>query len=221
MYFSDSITLKAPFTTQDSYGQPIPAYTDTIVFANKKSVTRSEFYPAHMAGIKIDTIFAVHPEDFSDQHTAATCAVKAASAVTDILTVTATATLGIVANALEILLTTAANDTLAVTKTDGTKTINIALAKTTATKNTAALIQAAIRALSTVGGIDVTGFACTASGNWDTAAKATGEAAAVDFSGGKTPPTMITYGSTNYEIIRAYQQGEGVVELMCVVREVI
>ena len=114
----------------------------------------------------------------------ATCVVKAASAITDILTVTSTLALGSTANQLNILLTTAGNDTLAVTKTDGTYTINIALAKTTAAKNAAANIQTAIQALGTVGGIDVSAFTCAAGGNWDTAAIATGEAGAVMFSGG-------------------------------------
>lgn len=116
----------------------------------------------------------------------ATCVVRAASAETDILTTTAPATLGATANVLKILLTTAADDVLAVTKTDGTKTINIALAKTTANNNTAAKIQTAIRALSTVGGVSVTGFTCAAGEGWDTAAKATGEDEAVSFSGGQT-----------------------------------
>lgn len=116
----------------------------------------------------------------------ATCVVEADSAETDILTVTAPAALGATANALKILLTTAADDVLAVTKTDGTSTINIALADSTAANNTAALIQVAIRALATVGGVDVSDFACAAGGNWDTAAIATGETAAVAFTGGVT-----------------------------------
>lgn len=121
----------------------------------------------------------------------ATCVVKAASAETDILTVTAPAALGSAPNDLSINLTTAADDNLAVSAVDATGVITIALAKTTAANNTAALIQAAIRALGdgetegTVSGIDVTGFTCAAGGNWDTAAVATGETGAVDFSGGQ------------------------------------
>ena len=78
----------------------------------------------------------------------ATCVVKAASAVTDILTTTIPASLGAAGNALKILLATAAGDTLAVTKNDDTGTITVSLANATASKNTAALIQAAIRALT-------------------------------------------------------------------------
>ena len=122
---------------------------------------------------------------------AATCVVKALSALTDILTTSAPIALGAAPNELKILLTTAADDVLAVTKTDGTKTINIALAKTTANKNTATLIQAAIRGLVTVGGVSVATFTCAAGGNWDTAAVATGESGAVSFSGGQTAAAQV------------------------------
>jgi hypothetical protein len=127
----------------------------------------------------------VHPEtSICIVDTAASAAVKAASDAADILRLTSTAALGSASNALKVLLTTAGNDTLAVTKTDGTKTINIALANATAAKNTAALIQTAVRALATVGGIDVSAIVCEPDGAWDTAAVATGEAGAVAFSGG-------------------------------------
>ncbi|MDD3173587.1 MAG: hypothetical protein PHF63_08005 [Herbinix sp.] len=117
---------------------------------------------------------------------AATCVVKASTAVTDIITTTATVALGEAANDLSILLTTAADDVLAVSKNDGAGVITIALANATAAKNTATLIQAAIRALTSVAGVSVAAFTCVAGGNWDTAAIATGETAAVDFTGGVT-----------------------------------
>lgn len=69
MYFSDKITLRKETVTLDEYGDsayPYP-YTETTVFADVRSVTRSEFYSASMAGIKIDIVFAVHAEDFSNQ----------------------------------------------------------------------------------------------------------------------------------------------------------
>ncbi len=128
---------------------------------------------------------------------AAAAVIKAASAETDILTITQTVALGESANELSVLLTTSEADTLAVTKTDETKTINIALAKTTATKNTAALIQAAIRALSTVGDISVAAVVCAAGGDWDTAAIATGEMQAVEFSGGLSPIDVVTTDITS------------------------
>lgn len=67
MYFSDKITLRKETVTLDEYGDSAYTYTDTTVFADVKSVTRSEFYSASMAGIKIDIVFAVHAEDFNNQ----------------------------------------------------------------------------------------------------------------------------------------------------------
>jgi len=99
-------------------------------------------------GADIDRAFLAH---FRVAATAAaTCVLTAASAETDVLTVSGTAAVGARANDLSILLTTAEDDTLAVTGDDETGVITIALADTTASKNTAALIQTAIRALTTV-----------------------------------------------------------------------
>lgn len=67
MYFSDKITLRKETVTLDEYGDSAYTYTDTTVFADVKSVTRSEFYSASMAGIKIDIVFVVHAEDFGNQ----------------------------------------------------------------------------------------------------------------------------------------------------------
>lgn len=135
---------------------------------------------------------------------ASTCTVVAASAGTDTLTVSAPVSIGASANTLSILLTTAGIDTLAVTKntpdTDGI--INIALAKTTAAKNTASLIQTAIRALTSVDGVSVAAFTCAAGGNWDTAAIATGETAGVDFAGGITSVDVLTTGITKPAVPR-------------------
>lgn len=134
--------------------------------------------------------------------TAASAVVKAASAITDTLTITTTIALGTASNVLKVLMTTAADDNLAVSKTDETKTINIALAKTTAAKNTASAIQTAVRALTTVGGVNVSAVTCAAGGNWDTAAVATGEAAVVSFSGGTTAVDVITTGITQPSVPR-------------------
>jgi hypothetical protein len=133
-------------------------------------------------GVSVDRGFLAHFQVAAT--VAATAVVAAASAATDYLTITGTAALGARVNALSVLLTTAEDDSLAVTGDDDTGIITISLANTTATKNTAALIQTAIRALTTVAGVDVSSFTCTAAGNWDTAAIATGETAAVDFTGG-------------------------------------
>jgi SPP1 family predicted phage head-tail adaptor len=67
MYFSDRITLRAESFAPDSYGQMIASYTDTVVFANKKSATRSEFYQANANGINIVAVFEVHVEDYDNQ----------------------------------------------------------------------------------------------------------------------------------------------------------
>jgi len=133
----------------------------------------------------------------------ASAVVKAASSEDDTLTITAPAALGAAANALSVLLTTAEDDTLAVTADDETATITIALANTTASKNAAAAVQAAIRLLETVGGVDVSGFTCTAGGDWNTKAVATGETEAVPFEGGQTAaPTVITTGITQPSVPR-------------------
>jgi hypothetical protein len=133
----------------------------------------------------------------------AVCTVKAASAETDILTVTFPAAIGAAANDLSVLLQTAADDNLAVSADDETGIITIALAKTTAAKNTATLIQAAIRALSTVCGVAVAGVTCAAGGNWNSAAIATGETAAVPFAGGQTAAAdVVTTGITNPAVPR-------------------
>jgi|GEM_PF-733672 len=135
-------------------------------------------------------------------NTLASCVVAADTAVTDILTTSSTVDLGTSFNDLSILLTTAADDTLAVTKTDGTKTINIALANTTASNNTATKIQVAIRALTTVGGVAVGAVTCVAGGNWDTAAIATAETESIPFTGGTTAVDTIITGITSPAVPR-------------------
>ena len=131
-----------------------------------------------LAAVLTDTSIVVTLGMSSD-----TAATNLVSAVADILTINALPTsLGVSANALDVVLATAADDNLAVSA-DGA-IITIELANATATKNTAALIQTAIRALTTVDGVDVTAFTCSAAGNWDTVAIETGESGAVDFTGG-------------------------------------
>jgi hypothetical protein len=134
---------------------------------------------------------------------AASAVVKAASSEDDKLTIAAPAALGAAPNALSVSLVTAEDDTLAVTGDDETGVITIALANATASKNAAAAVQAAIRALEDVAGIDVSEFTCTAAGNWDTAAVATGEEEAIAFDGGQTAaPDVITTGITQPSVPR-------------------
>ena len=67
MFFSDLITLKDETITQNENGYPVTSYTDKQVWANKKSVTRSEFYSANANGINIVIAFEVHDEDYTNQ----------------------------------------------------------------------------------------------------------------------------------------------------------
>ncbi len=121
----------------------------------------------------------------------ANCTVHAASATTDTLNIDL---LEAYAGAILVNLATHDGDTLAVSESPA-GTILIELANTTASKNTAVLIEAAIQALGTVGGISVATAICADGGNWDTAAIATGETGAVGFSEGlvTSPTTLDTY----------------------------
>lgn len=67
MYFSDNITLRAITTTTDADGYPIATPTDTTVWANRKSVSRSEFYASNQAGINMTQAFEIHAEDWNNQ----------------------------------------------------------------------------------------------------------------------------------------------------------
>lgn len=106
----------------------------------------------------------------------------AASAETDILTINFVATQADTpVGEVSFVLDAAADDNLAVSAVDATGVITILLANSTAAKNTATLIQAAIRAVTptgdgavqgTVNGISVAAVVCVAGGNWDTAAVA-------------------------------------------------
>ena len=115
----------------------------------------------------------------------------AATAITDILTITSENNLGAATNGIPVDLVTAAGDALAVTEAPA-GTLKIALANTTAAKNTGALITAAINGLTTVGGIDVTNMVAAPGGNWNIAAIATGETGVVPFAGGQMKVDIIT-----------------------------
>ena len=67
-------------------------------------------------------------------------------------------------NGIEVSLSQAADDVLAVTFS--ANVLSIKLAKTTAANNTAALIQAAIRALGTLNGIDFSGITAVTAEGW-------------------------------------------------------
>lgn len=68
MYFSDSITLRSVTPQRDASGYPTaPTTVDTVVFANVKSVARSEFYAANANKIDAVISFEVHAEDWNNQ----------------------------------------------------------------------------------------------------------------------------------------------------------
>ena len=99
------------------------------------------------------------------------------------LTIGATTANGATANGLQINITGNTSDALSVTATGNT--IDIKFADTTGTNNSAANIQAAIRALGTVNGVDVTNWTATGAGTV-TAGLA---------SGGITPPGVVSMAS--------------------------
>ena len=120
----------------------------------------------------------------------------AASAPADILTIAFPADQANAAELAGITVTLDANsgDTLAVTGSEETGNILIKLAASDASKNTAANIEAAIRALDPVGdghvatyikGVLLTGVTCAAGGSWDDMAVAEGAGMTdVPFEGG-------------------------------------
>ena len=91
---------------------------------------------------------------------------------------------GLDSNDISVSMSTAGDDTLAVTVTGNT--INVAVAKTTASNNTAAAIQAAIRNIDggTVAGVDITGFTVVANAAYASAPVTSATIAATALSGG-------------------------------------
>lgn len=67
MYFSDRIILKKETVTYDGYGAPHYSYVNTSVWANKRSVTRAEFYSANTSGIDAKIAFQVNNEDYNNE----------------------------------------------------------------------------------------------------------------------------------------------------------
>ncbi len=68
MFFSDRITLqKTESESSGGYMQPV-VKSSVEVYANIKSLTRSEFYAAMSVGQKYDIAFEVHVEDWDNQN---------------------------------------------------------------------------------------------------------------------------------------------------------
>ena len=89
-------------------------------------------------------------------------------------------------NGISIVITNAANDTLAVSKIDSISQVTIALANTTASKNAASAIQALLQGLGTVGGIDVSGMTVVGSTEYDAAPPVRSAASRILTFGDKT-----------------------------------
>lgn len=123
------------------------------------------------------------------------------NSTSDTLTIAAPAMMGATPNEeVKVKLATSLTDVMSVAAGTGetADTITITLAKTSPANNTAALIQAAIRALGTVNSIDVSGFNCTGSASWDAQAVAKGDDTAVALDNGVTGDyDEITTGLTN------------------------
>ncbi len=66
MLFSDRIKLRT-VTNSIVNGFATESASEVEVWADQKSVGRSEFYQSAQAGIKADIIFAVHTSDYSGQ----------------------------------------------------------------------------------------------------------------------------------------------------------
>lgn len=107
-------------------------------------------------------------------------------------------------NGVGITLVQNGTDDLAVAFNMTTRVLTISLAKTTATKNTAALIQAAIRALGVKGGVDFTDWTCAAAENWDTATVGGTLTVATDYIvGGIAKPAFLNPKYTDLGILKA------------------
>lgn len=92
------------------------------------------------------------------------------NSLADTLTIKAPAMMGAYPNAkVKFLIATNGKDELEVKVGTGSNInrVTVSVAKTTAAKNTGALIQAAIRALGAVADVDLSGFTCTPSAQWN------------------------------------------------------
>lgn len=51
-------------TGTDSDGYPVQTEVKKEIFAERKSVNRTEYYAAYTAGMKADIIFSINPDEF-------------------------------------------------------------------------------------------------------------------------------------------------------------
>jgi len=118
-----------------------------------------------LEAVPVNTIVYQGTSETSNAATASSAVVE--DVVDATLTVSSPRGIG---NGITVTIAAAGGDTLAVTYTIATRVLLLSLANSTATKNTAALIQAAIRALLVHEGIDFSDWTCAAGGTWDAAA---------------------------------------------------
>lgn len=67
-YFKDVIKLVSTTITVDELMQEIEVKTEREVFANKRSVSQSEFYNAGQSGLKPRYVFDVRLIDYEDEN---------------------------------------------------------------------------------------------------------------------------------------------------------
>ncbi len=111
------------------------------------------------------------------------------NSTSDTIDISAPAMMGETPNGeVKFKLATSLTDAMSVAAGTGESadTVTITLAKTSANKNTVALIKAAIRLLGSVNGIDVSGFNCVGSASWDANTVAKGDDTAVALANGVT-----------------------------------
>jgi len=67
MYFSDIVKLRKITSGVDTDGYPVETVTKNTVWANVKSITRSEFYSANAVDINLTHTFEIHTEDYGGE----------------------------------------------------------------------------------------------------------------------------------------------------------
>lgn len=65
--YNRRITLRAITLHEDPEGYQTKAYTDKVVWASEKSVSRSEFYSANANGIDVSIVFEIRAENWENQ----------------------------------------------------------------------------------------------------------------------------------------------------------
>ena len=67
MFYSEIITLIGVIEAKNAAAEIAETETETEVYADCRSITRSEFYAAQTAGIKAEIAFTVKAIDYEDQ----------------------------------------------------------------------------------------------------------------------------------------------------------